>query len=245
MDRLAAKRGMVSLPLPVRAEMHGAIRRSASRSAASAPASSSHSRAVSSSSSSTAIAAAGVSCHTFGPSRSSITARIGVPLLAVRAIALRHRVGHRRIARPVVGDQRHVADLHHEVRRDRRHISGFAHTARLSATVCVLWVWMTQRASGSNAGRAVDARGARPASCWRDRRTAAGLARRPRPARAGSRKPRQASVGVIRKPSSSAHADVAGRRMHVAAREQARPTRQTSSRSLRLMSLLQQRRTLW
>ena len=37
------------------------------------------SRAVSSSSSRTAIAAAGDSCHTFGPSRASITARIGVP----------------------------------------------------------------------------------------------------------------------------------------------------------------------
>src|SRR5205823_4360608 len=45
-----------------------------------------HSFAVSSSSSSTDIACAGVSCHTFGPSRASITARIGVPRLACDAI---------------------------------------------------------------------------------------------------------------------------------------------------------------
>ena len=39
-------------------------------------------RAVSSISSSVAMAAAGESCHTFGPSRASITARIGVPRAA-------------------------------------------------------------------------------------------------------------------------------------------------------------------
>ena len=45
-------------------------------------------RAVSSSSSRTAIADAGVSCHALGPSRSSITLRMGVPWLPYRSIAL-------------------------------------------------------------------------------------------------------------------------------------------------------------
>jgi hypothetical protein len=48
---------------------------------------SSQSRAVSSSSSSAAIAAAGVLCHTLGPSRSSMTARMGVPCARIRSMA--------------------------------------------------------------------------------------------------------------------------------------------------------------
>ena len=39
----------------------------------------------------------------------------------IAAMRLRHCIGHRRVAGAVVADQRHVADLHHEVRRDRRH----------------------------------------------------------------------------------------------------------------------------
>lgn len=46
-----------------------------------------HSLAVSSSSSSTALAASGLVCHTFGPSRSSITARIGAPRSRAAPIA--------------------------------------------------------------------------------------------------------------------------------------------------------------
>ena len=108
-----------------RAPKLGAVRRSAIRSAArSRAAASSVSRAVSSSSSSTAIAAAGVSCQTLGPRRCSITARIGAPVAAVVRDQLRHFLGSRERAGTPVADQRHMADFHHEVGRDRRQQFG-------------------------------------------------------------------------------------------------------------------------
>ena len=91
----------------------------------------------------------------------------------VRAEALQHHRADRRAARrsardrvatrsprprvagPVVGDQRHVADLHHEVGRDRRQqvVARADAGERVSATQMRAWVWITQRA-----GRGVGAR---------------------------------------------------------------------------------------
>ena len=128
----------------------------------------SHSRAVSSSSSSVAIAAAGESCQTFGPSRSSITARSGGRAACACAIACATRVGHRRVARAAVGDQRHVADLHHEVRRDRRQDVLRAATRPAASAPRGACVGVDHAARLRFGG--VDARGAAPASCWRGRR---------------------------------------------------------------------------
>ena len=90
------------------------------------------------------------------------------------ADALRHRIGHRGVARPVVGNQRHVADLHHEVRRDRRHdVIGVPHAGQASARP---GAWRACGSRSARRGRRRRCGGAAPASSMRDRRRSARLA---------------------------------------------------------------------
>jgi hypothetical protein len=83
------------------------------------------------------MAAAGVSCQTLGPKRVSITARIGAPCAAYQPGRFLDRI---RAARAVVGHQRHMADLHHKIRRDRRQQLGTGGVQAEGHAVCAVGV---------------------------------------------------------------------------------------------------------
>ena len=197
-----------------------ATRRSARRSAAPAAGCViSHSRAVSSSSSSVAIAAAGDSCQTLGPSRSSITARIGAPRAACRRSPAPRRSAAAGSPGRWYGISGTWPDLHHVVRRDRRHDVGRAPHAGQRQRDQVRAVGVDDAARARRRRRRCARCSASvllarsPASCSPSASTCA--------SRVGVEK---AEAGIGRRDQEAAvgqpHADVAGGRMHVAALEQ-------------------------